>query len=190
MLSGIPMNNHNWMIHVCSSTIVNCANYLSPKTKQPIIKIKSLCHNPYFQNMVLILYAHSLPLCTAKSKVIPHHKVNGQYSWMNGYVLHFVYGDLKLHCDLEFFVAILLFCFHPKFIIYPDGIFTYKTLKGPASACLVEATHIKKKRRSGRQSCIFQLYPLWRLHLYCYRFLSFAQHELDTREGCMRSMTK
>ena len=80
MLSGIPMNNHNWMIHVCSSTVVNCANYLSPKTKQPIIKIKSLCHNPYFQNMVLILYAHSLPLCIAKSNVIPHHKVNGQYS--------------------------------------------------------------------------------------------------------------
>jgi hypothetical protein len=145
MLSGIPMNNHKWMIHVCSSTIVNCANYLSPKTKQPIIKIKSLCHNPYFQNMVLILYAHSLPLCIAKSNVIPHHKVNGQYSWMNEYVLHFVYGDLKLHCDLEFFVAILLFCFHPKFIIYPDGIFTYKTLKGPASACMVEATHIKRE---------------------------------------------
>ena len=79
MLSGITMNNHKWMIHVCSSTVVNCANYLSPKTKQPIIN-ENMCHNPFSQNMVLILYAHSLPLCIAKSNVIPHHKVNGQYS--------------------------------------------------------------------------------------------------------------
>ena len=49
---------------------------------------------------------------------------------------------------LELFVAILLFCFHPNFIIYPDGIDTYNTVKGPASACMVEATHIKKEEET------------------------------------------
>ena len=62
MLSGITMNNHKWKIHVCSSTVVNCAYYLSPKTKQPIIKNKSLCHIPFFQNMVLILYPIPYPV--------------------------------------------------------------------------------------------------------------------------------
>jgi hypothetical protein len=33
MLSGIPMNNHKWMIHVYSSTVVICDKYLNPKTK-------------------------------------------------------------------------------------------------------------------------------------------------------------
>ena len=42
MLSGITMNNHKWKIHVCSSTVVNCANYLSPKTTQPIFFFKSV----------------------------------------------------------------------------------------------------------------------------------------------------
>ena len=66
--------------------------------------------------------------------------------WMN---TSFTYGDLKLHCRwLELFVAILLFCFHPQFIIYPDGIHTYKTVKGPASACMVGATHIKKEEEA------------------------------------------
>jgi hypothetical protein len=39
------------------------------------------------------------------------------------------------------------------------------------------------KKWSGRQSFRFQLCPLWRPHLYCYRFLSFAQHEMNTGEG-------
>jgi hypothetical protein len=42
----------------------------------------------------------------------------------------------------------LLFCFHPKLFIYPDGIDTYNTVKGPASACMVEATHTKKEEET------------------------------------------
>jgi hypothetical protein len=40
------------------------------------------------QNMFLIVYAHSLPLCIAKSNVIPHHKVNGQYFVFSLYKLN------------------------------------------------------------------------------------------------------
>jgi hypothetical protein len=43
------------------------------------------------------------------------------------------------------FCSNFVILFSSKFIIYPDGIDTYNTVKGPASACMVEATHIKKE---------------------------------------------
>ena len=74
-------------------------------------------------------------------------------SWMNEYVLHFVYGDLKLHCHHKWmtwtFCSNFVILFSSK-IYYISGRNIYlQTLKGPASACRVEATHIKKKKRTS-----------------------------------------
>ena len=69
--------------------------------------------------------------------------------WMN---TSFTYGDLKLHCRHKSmtwtFCSNFVILFSSTVYHVSNGIYTYKTVKGPASACMVEATHIKKEEEA------------------------------------------